>query len=140
MKAFLGIVLLMIVISVIVGLATPKRSKTADELKDEVKFDRAAAGAMTLRKAMRNPDKFVVESALIIGEGNVVCYQYRGENGFGGMTRSSALLISDKDGQNYKVFTDSNNTFRRLWNKECAGKTGTEQGQLVQSALYYSRK
>ncbi len=55
-------------------------------------------------------------------EDGAVCYDYRAQNGFGGMNLGHAVL--SPKGQ-FKANESSG--FTSLWNKECANKTGTVQ-------------
>jgi hypothetical protein len=70
---------------------------------------------------MRNPDSFKVSSVLVIGT-ETACYEYRAQNGFGGMNVGSAVLALRKNA--FK--TNEMNGFVQLWNKECAHKSGTD--------------
>jgi len=81
----------------------------------------AIAGAKQLQQSMRNPDSFKLTQVLIMEDG-AVCYDYRSQNGFGGMNLGHAVL--SPKGQ-FKANESSGLT--SLWNKECANKTGTVQ-------------
>ncbi|WP_154234550.1 hypothetical protein [Burkholderia pseudomallei] len=89
---------------------------------DDAKYERALIGYRSLRNAMRDPDSFVLESALLIGGTGSVCYDYRSRNGFGGMNRGSAVLPSGANG----IVTDEMKGFISAWNKYCANRDGTE--------------
>lgn len=78
-------------------------------------------GAILLKKAMRDPDSFKLESAIVTDIG-AACYEYRTKNGFGGVNASMAVL--SKDGIKFR--TDEMDGFTSLWNKECAGRAGTD--------------
>jgi len=100
--------------------------------EEEQHFRIMTAVALALREEMRNPDSFVLESALVIGDNEAVCYQYRGQNGFGGMSRGRAVLVgldvvktSERDGVE----------FTRTWNKRCANKPGREEVELIESTM-----
>lgn len=105
--------------------ATPKPESPAQAAARK-KQDRAAqlpmAGAIALKKAMRDPESFKLESALQIESTGAVCYEYRSKNGFGGVNVGQAVLSAD--GKNFK--TDEEGGFTTLWNKECANRSGTE--------------
>lgn len=128
---FIGLPML---ISIFIGAshesAAPK-PMTPEELavkkKEDAAVQRAAAGAVLLKKAMRDPDTFKLESALIIDGRGAVCYDYRAKNGFGGVTPGHAVLSSD--GKKFK--TDEMDGFAMLWNKECADKSGTETATAI---------
>jgi hypothetical protein len=51
-----------------------------------------------------------------------VCYDYRSQNGFGGMNAGQAVL--SPTGQ-FK--SDKSAGFTALWNKQCGGKTGEDK-------------
>jgi hypothetical protein len=83
---------------------------------------RATLGAIMLKKSMRDPDSFKLESALVINGTGAVCYDYRAHNGFGGVNAEQAVLSAD--GMRFK--TSTMDGFAALWNRECANKSGEE--------------
>jgi hypothetical protein len=106
------------------------------------------AAALTLKQNMRNPESFVLESALLTDGRQSVCYTYRAQNGFGGMDRGYAVLA----GANFDPTLDSRSAllkaqfktseesgFRQLWNKECANKAGQEKANLVKIGMGFAR-
>jgi hypothetical protein len=95
--------------------------------KQDKAMARATVGAKILKKAMRDPDSFKLESALVIDKTDAVCYEYRAKNGFGGVNLGKAVLASD--GSTFK--TDDMSGFSQLWNKECANKTGTNAATAI---------
>jgi hypothetical protein len=95
--------------------------ESVQKQKDEANWRRAVLGAKTLESAMRNPDSFKLSQALIMDNGSV-CYQYRAQNGFGGMNIEHAVLTASG-----KFKNENESGFRTLWNKECANKTGSEK-------------
>jgi hypothetical protein len=108
-----------------------------------------AATATQIRKTMRNPESFVLESALLIQGTDAVCFEYRAQNVFGGMNRGRAVLsgarfVPGLDGQavlaQAQLKTSDEPGFSRLWNKECANKTGVEKGNLVRRAMDMAKK
>lgn len=90
--------------------------------KDDEAIQKATIGAIALKKAMRDPESFKLESALVINDTGAVCYDYRARNGFGGVNVGHAVLASD--GKRFK--TNEEDGFTKLWNKECVNKTGKE--------------
>lgn len=92
------------------------------------KLARTIAGANIIKNAMRNPDSFKLESALIMDTGSV-CYKFRSQNGFGGMNKISAVLYGDD------IKTSEMEGFARRWNKECANKTGEDVTDYLEIAL-----
>lgn len=80
----------------------------------------ALVGAGNLKKSMRNPDSFKLESAMLIRRTATICYEYRAQNGFGGINKGYAVF---SDG---RLLTSEHDGFFRLWKKECAGQAGEE--------------
>lgn len=78
---------------------------------------------------MRNPDSFKLSNALFMDNG-AVCYEYRAQNGFGGMNIGHAVL-------NPKgvLKTNEMNGGTQLWNHECANKSGSEDTSAVNYAI-----
>lgn len=98
--------------------------ESAVKQKRDSGIARAQVGAMMLKKAMRDPESFKLESALVIDGTNAVCYEYRARNGFGGMNVGNAVLASD--GKRFLTSEQDRSAFSKLWNKECANKQGEE--------------
>ncbi len=99
----------------------PSPAEEAAKQQEEARFQRAVRGAKRLYDSMRNPDSFKLGETLIMGDG-AVCYDYRAQNGFGGMNVGHAVLTPS--GQ-FK--SDESSGFGALWKKECAGKTGDDK-------------
>lgn len=104
-----------------------ERQMAADKKKADERVQRASAGAVLLKKSMRNPDSFKLESALVISGSGAVCYDYRAQNGFGGINAGHAVLAPDGK----KFLTSDMDGFSRLWNKECANKSGSEVSAAI---------
>ena len=47
--------------------------------KEEAEFRRVVIGAKLIKAAMKNPDSFKLESAIMLSDGTI-CYMYRGTN------------------------------------------------------------
>lgn len=92
--------------------ATPKPPKTADQLAreaaDETRFQMALALARQIKRGMRNPDSFVIDTALANDDSTVFCMEYRGQNGFGGMNNEFVVVTATGTSQDAKQ-----------WNKHC---------------------
>lgn len=99
---------------------TPEQAAEKKKVDDAV--EKAILGAVMLKKSMRDPDSFKLESANVIDGTSAVCYEYRAKNGFGGVNASKAVFSGD--GKMFK--TSEMEGFSRRWNKECAGKSGSE--------------
>jgi hypothetical protein len=110
---------------------TPPTPETPEQIavkkkKDEA-IQRASIGAIALKKATREPEDFKLESAFVIENTGVVCYNYREKNEFGGVNIGSAVLSAD--GKQLKIYEETG--FSKLWNKECANKPGTEAATAI---------
>lgn len=107
--------------------------KSAEEIAIETGTTTAAVAAKALHDAMRNPDSFVLEKALVMDSG-AVCIEYRAQNGFGGMNRASAVVPPGTT----KLLNSDGPGFDKSWNKNCAGKTGhdvTQQAEMYMKLL-----
>jgi hypothetical protein len=106
--------------------------KSARERRDqEVRF--AVAGANMLKKSMRNPDSFKLDSVFMIDGQTALCYEYRAQNGFGGVNAAKAVVdVNNNQIKTSEPYTDA---FVRLWNKSCAGKSSRELGPVVKAMM-----
>ncbi len=128
---FLGVIILASLSSIFSSSTPPPPPDTPQQAAAKKKQDeavqRATVGAVALKKAMRDPESFKLESALVINGTDAVCYDYRAKNGFGGMNVGQAVLSAD--GKRFK--TSEMDGFAKLWNKECAGKSGNEVATAI---------
>lgn len=92
------------------GIQTP--AHTPEEAKNERLSLRAAIGAASLYRAMRNPKSFQLDEVWYVDDESI-CYTYSAQNGFGGMNSEYAVLLPT-----------SKNLIKNttIWNKRCAGK------------------
>ncbi len=97
--------------------------------KDEHQLQFAVAGAKQLMGAMRNTDSFKLSNALLMGNGTV-CYEYRAQNGFGGMHLGHAVLT-----EKGTIRTNEMEGGTKLWNRECANKSGYDKTWEVNYAI-----
>lgn len=119
----------MLALAFVIGIATrdeptpaPRSSAPQPAPKLDPAATAAANGAIRLRDAMRNPASFELDHVTIIDGDAAVCYEYRSQNGFGGMSGGRAVLVpkigtfshSDSDG------------FDVAWNVHCGGKSGRD--------------
>ncbi len=102
-----------------------EQQDAAEKKAKDAHWQAAELGAMTLRKAMRNPDSFQLSQVLLMPDG-AVCYDYRAQNGFGGMNREYAVLTASG-----RLTANENGP----WNRECANKTGEEGTAAMNVAL-----
>ncbi len=106
--------------------ATDTSPKAGDTAADKA-FNRkkgAAIGVVMLKSRMRNPDSFQLVSVLAMPKGRY-CYEYRAQNGFGGMNVENAVLYEPM------ILT----TDHAAWNKYCARKTGIDLTDDVESLI-----
>jgi hypothetical protein len=108
--------------------ASPPRS--AEDLAADRAVSRAAVAAKSIRSGARNPDSFVLESALVMPSG-AACLEYRAQNGFGGMNREQAVIPAGKD----DLRVTGSSGFLSSWSAHCAGKTGRDVTVLVRQYM-----
>jgi hypothetical protein len=108
-------------------LASEKKEAEKKQTDDSKKETLALAGAMILKRNMRNPDRFKVESALVTPGETAVCYSYRAENGFGGLNYGRAVLDCKKE----TIKTNEMAGFSKAWNKNCANRKCTDLTEYV---------
>ena len=106
--------------------SNPAAKAASDKKFDETKI--AALGLSELRAAMRNPDSFQLSSIAVMPKG-AVCYEYRAQNGFGGMNVENAVLA----GAVLKLH--GSDGFASLWNRQCVGKTGRDITEDVRALM-----
>jgi hypothetical protein len=128
--SFVVVVLILALANVIKDAAvTPSNpAQAAAKAAEESKWETALGGAVTLQRRMRNPESFKVSKVLEMSSGSV-CYEYRAQNGFGGMNAGSAIVY-----QNH-LLDESVPGFGDVWARECAGKLGVEKGPEINYAL-----
>jgi len=102
--------------------ASPAPAQTAEEKAEDKFLVSAVMGAKSLKAAMRDPDSFKLESALLMGNGDAVCYSYRARNGFNGMNVGYAVLVPKTS----VLLSSDSQGFTSAWKKSCNGKTGSE--------------
>ena len=85
--------------------------------------------AKQLMDSMRNPSSFKLSNVLFMEDG-AVCYEYRAQNGFGGMNVGSAVLSPRGT-----IKTNEMEGYRTLWNLECANKSGYDKTWEVNYAI-----
>lgn len=133
---FASIALLGIAITVMApknaGNAAPAvEPKSGAHLAKETLYRNATEGALTIRRAMKDPASFELSSADDHGAG-IVCYQFRSKNSFGASVPDSAVLTSKGD---ILLRSANGNKFVAYWNQHCAQPGGTETTGHVQTML-----
>lgn len=100
-----------------------KREKTEQEkAQDNVDFS-TLIGVNAIRKASRNPEAFQLDQALAMYSTNAGCIEARAQNGFGGMNRIQAVVLTTPE---FKIVTSEEPGFSRAWGNACAGVTGQD--------------
>ena len=135
MKTFLAFILFFVALSFFMGSLSPhpnaaapiaaKPSSPAEQIHWQASLDAAAR----LKNAARNPDSFRLVHADYMDDG-AVCYQYRAQNGFGGMGMGNAVFTPDAH-----LFNDDSSRFRARWHRYCAHRTGVDKADGINIAL-----
>lgn len=76
---------------------------------------RAHRGEYALERTMRNPDSFKISGVAGNTKTGTICYEYRAQNGFGGMNVAYAILKGDDS----EMIDEHAVGFTKLWKKEC---------------------
>jgi hypothetical protein len=84
----------------------------ADKRVRQARFEEGSVYAVALKKGMKNPDSFKLESARRTGDG-VFCFEYRAANSFNAIIPGKALVGAGK------AATSDQAGFAALWNKFC---------------------
>lgn len=127
----LTVIAALLIFGSIIAINTPSKSP---EPRADPESDAALVAVMAAKKAQRNPDSFVLEEAWVMEK--AVCLTWRGQNGFGGMTRGRSVIARD-----FKyALNDSENGFIKAWNRDCANKSGRDMTQVMQGHLRYNSR
>lgn len=90
----------------------------------------ATMAAELVHRNLRNPDSFKLHSVLVTEKG-AVCYEYRAQNGFGGMNLEHGVVD-----QKRSVFTiEGQEDFEPAWNRACRNKEGDDITSEVKQLL-----
>lgn len=108
-----------------------KAQEEAAKAKRTAQIQLAAAGALSLKKGMKDPSAFELTSLVLKSEGTG-CYEYRAKNSFGAilpgsavMTSKGKLLLHERDG----------NAFVKAWNGVCTKDGGEDITKLVNRTI-----
>jgi hypothetical protein len=108
-----------------------QNAEAAQTASDDKKYSdlstQAAIGAASLKAAVRNPDSLKLEKVLGMDDGTI-CYEYRAQNGFGGLNREFAVLLPG---------ANSLTTSTAAWNKHCAHKKGHDVRANVETLMKF---
>ena len=82
------------------------------------KFVRVLTGAQTVKKNLRKPDGFKLESAMLM-RNSTICYSFSTHDGFGRLKQGAAILVGKEN-----IMTNETEEFEDLWHDECEGGNG----------------
>ena len=112
---------------------TPEQraAEEAAKAKRTAQIQLAAAGAITLKKGMKDPAAFELTSLILKPDGTA-CYEFRGKNSFGASFPSSAVATPKG-----KLLTQERdkNTFVKAWNDACTKDGGDDLTMIVKRIL-----
>jgi hypothetical protein len=107
--------------------ASEAKAKAVEDAKKqarEARFREGVVYALALKKGMKNPDSFKLETAVRMPDG-VFCFEYRATNSFNAIVPGRAFVGAGKAGT-----SDDGATFGPLWNRYC-GKSGEDFDTIV---------
>lgn len=81
------------------------------EAKKELAFQKVVAALRAIRDANRNPSSVSWISVGANGDASVICVEFRGQNGFGGMSKEFVVIANGTASKKPAA-----------WNKHCAGQ------------------
>jgi len=89
---------------------TPEQraSEAATKNADVLRYQTAQATSLALRKAAREPESVKFDSLRVDESASLVCAEFRGRNGFGGMSVEHVAIFKGKP-----------DTSLAAWNKHC---------------------
>lgn len=92
---------------------TPAKTpeQIAADNRKEAAFQRVVAALQIIKKANRNPASVTWETIMANDDASVICIEYRGQNGFGGMNKEFVVIAKGSASQKPSA-----------WNRHCAGK------------------
>jgi hypothetical protein len=109
----------------------PSPEQAAADKAYSERLEVAIAGAKRLKQAMRDPESLTLETAMLIGKGDAVCYEYRSRNGFNGMNKGQAVLLPETG----QFYASEQAGFHAAWNKACGGKSGRDVASVIRTYL-----
>jgi predicted nucleic acid-binding Zn-ribbon protein len=103
-----------------------RADRKAEQDRASKQIDRAYATIPVLKKTMKNPDSFKLDSALSTPAG-ALCFEYRGTNTFNAIVPAKAVVAPGAT----QVATGSDQQVAVAWNKHCANTAGDEIGAVL---------
>jgi hypothetical protein len=104
--------------------AKAKADEDAKTRAREARFREGSIYALALKKGMKNPDSFKLETAIRMADG-IYCFEYRATNSFNAIVLGRAFFGAGKVGT-----SDQGSTFSPLWNRYCA-RSGEDFDTIV---------
>lgn len=98
--------------------------KSEAEKKEDAELNIAIAAGRVLKKGMKDPASFKVES-FVYFPGGAACYEYRGKNSFGAVVPGKAVF--DGGGKLLTSGDRDRKNFVALWNRICTAQGGKER-------------
>jgi hypothetical protein len=96
-----------------------RHTPEVDDKEIVVRKLRSLQGAKAIADSLRNPDSMKMSSILYMPSG-AICYEFRAQNGFGGMNFDYA--VETPNGRIY--INDAERAAAGMWKKYCANKSG----------------
>jgi hypothetical protein len=112
-------------------VATAPAPARAESAIPQQHLANVAAGLDYLRTHARNPASLKFVNVKVISKTGSVCFTYRAQNGFGGMT----IEQSAYDARHGGMITPEDSAFREDWDKACTGKASTDITDAAQATL-----
>lgn len=109
-----------------VPVVSDKQQKEHQDAED--RFQKASQMGALLKTSMREPESVEWISINANEDASVICFEYKGKNGFGGVGFENSVVA------NGKVFQSA-----AMWNKKCAGKKMYDVTHAGRNMEIYSR-
>jgi hypothetical protein len=97
------------------------QTAAAQAVRDH-RFNLTLGAAITLHERMRNPDSLKISKAIFMPD-DTICFEYRAQNGFGGMENSTAILYAGI------LLSGHDSATRQLWKANCPGHQGIDMAE-----------
>lgn len=74
----------------------PTPEEKAKQAQEDTRHENIVRSALYIRNRLRNPESLKWEVIKSNASGDLICFGYRAENGFGGMNREQAVVVGTK--------------------------------------------
>jgi hypothetical protein len=109
----------------------PKPPLTPEQQERQVQLDEGITTAETLRASMKDPASFQLSSVIATNDTHALCFEFRGRNGFNGVSVDHAVYDRDKD----KLTPEHSASFASIWKAKCYLKNGRDIASSITYAL-----